>query len=133
MRAIIKYVSLFVVMLMLAGPLAVSALAQDKEEKRPVVIVRPVYYDPFFYDPFYRSYYRDRYFYRNPRQQIVRELAGNERELEKHLAEYHEDGVITAKERKELEDDYKDVRESRKELERYNRYYGGRYYRDYRY
>jgi hypothetical protein len=108
-------------MLMVLGPLAMTIEAQRRGHRPPrVVVVRPIY-SPF-YDPFYRSYWRDRYFYQNSRYAAERELAGNERELEKHLAEYRADGVITAKEQRELDDDYKDVRESRERLERYRRY-----------
>jgi hypothetical protein len=59
--------------------------------------------------------------YQEQKFYLERELRGNQRELEEHQAKYRADGVITAKERRELEDDYKDVRESREKLNRFLR------------
>jgi hypothetical protein len=97
-----------------------------KVVRKPVIVRQYVYYDPFWqsrywghYGPYaYNPYYR----YRDQRYRLERELAGNERELAKHLRKYNADGVITAKERRELDDDFKDVRESRERLSRYSRY-----------
>jgi hypothetical protein len=96
--------------------------------RRPVVVRSYVYRDPFwysrYYDPFYSSYYYDPY--RQAREQqyyLQSRVAGNERELQKHLQKYRADGVITAKERRELDDDIRDVQKSRQNLRRYSRYY----------
>ena len=113
-------------MFMFSVGLVYEASAQNRRYltvRRPVIVRTYVYRDPFwrsrYYDPYYYSpYYR----YQEQRYYLQRELAGNQRELNKHLRKYRADGVITAKERRELADDYKDVRESRARLLRYSRY-----------
>ena len=120
-----------VAILMFGGALALDASAQTRGRvivRRPV-IVRPVvrpywYYDRFSpywgYSRFYNPYWDSPYMrYQEQKFYLERELRGNQRELEKHQAKYRADGVITAKERRELEDDYKDVRESRERLNRF--------------
>lgn len=115
---------------MLAGGFITEASAQRRVVyvRRPVVVRNYVYRDPFWryryygYSPFYDSYY-----YQSPYEQYLerryylqRELAGNQRELAKHQRKYRADGVITAKEARELADDIKDVRESTARLRRYS-------------
>lgn len=70
------------------------------------------YYDPYFYDPYLREK-REKYY-------LEKELQGNRRELRKHLEKYKADGVITAKEQKELDDDYKDVAKAERKLREFN-------------
>lgn len=121
---------------LLIGSTVVSTSAQTRRGtvrviRRPVV-VRPYYgysnwywRNRYFYDPFYSDFYfydpylnaqRQRYY-------LQQELSGNERELAKHLEKYRADGVITAKEQKELDDDYKDVAKSKRKLADFNRKY----------
>jgi len=109
---------------LLIGSAVVSTSAQQRGTiiYRPVV-VRPFYgynrfwnrwYDPFWGDPsFYDPYYRER----QQRAYLQGAVKGNRRELQKHLEKYNKDGVITAKERAELEDDYRDVRRAEQRLE----------------
>jgi hypothetical protein len=120
-------------LMMLAGGLVTQAEAQRRvvAVRRPVIVRNYVYHDPFWrtryygYSPFYNSYY-----YQSPYEQYLeqryyaqRELAGNQRELAEHQRKYRADGVITAKEARELADDIKDVRESAARLRRYSRSY----------
>lgn len=104
---------------------------------RPVVVRRPVYRDPFWrtrywgrrhYDPFYDPYYYSPYLqYKDQETRLRQELAGNRRELNEHLSKYRADGVITEKERRELEDDRKDVANSERRLREFNREYAVNY------
>jgi hypothetical protein len=116
--------------LMFAGALALDAPAQTRGNTvvrrpvivRPVVIRQPYWgysawrspyywgYDPYWSSPYLR--YQEEKFY------LEQRVRGNERELAKHKEKYQADGVITAKERRELEDDVKDVREARARLNR---------------
>jgi hypothetical protein len=123
-------------MLMLTGGTVMTAEAQTRQTiiRRPVsrpIIVRRIYRNPFYrarywryYDPFYADLYKSPYErYLEERWYAERELAGNQRELAKHREKYAADGVITAKERKELEDDVRDVQKARARLNRLNRNY----------
>ena len=106
-----------------AGAFVFSADAQRRTVYRPVVIYRPVYARPYwgyrYYDPFWRDMYRTPYErYLEDRWYARRELAGNQRELARHREKYSADGVITAKERRELEDDIRDVQKARARLAR---------------
>ena len=122
--------------LMFGGALALDASAQTRGNavvvRRPVVVRRVVtrpywgwglyrgYRNPYwgysgFYDPYYDSPYLR---YQEQKFYLERELAGNQRELAKHQEKYRRDGVITAKEQRELEDDVKDVRNARAKLSR---------------
>lgn len=120
-----KFILIASAILFLSVGLVYEANAQSRVRviRRPVIVRTYVYRDPFwrthYSDPFYRSYLRDR----ERQYYLERDLEGNRRELAKHLRKYHADGVITAKERRELADDYKDVRESIEDLRRYGRYY----------
>lgn len=105
-----------------------SAQSRIRVIRRPVIVRSYVYRDPFwrsryygygYYDPFYSSYLRQQ----EQRYYLERDLEGNRRELAEHLRKYRADGVITAKERRELEDDYKDVADSVRDLRRYGGYY----------
>lgn len=138
-----KFLTLFFAMFMIAGGLVVTAAAQrrgatvTRTVQRPIV-VRRYYrtYDPFwrtrywgspyyggygFYDPYYYSPYLR---YKDQQVRLAQELAGNRRELQEHLRKYRADGVITAKEQRELDDDYKDVRNAEIRLRQFNRNYG---------
>lgn len=110
--------------IMLGAGLVYEASAQRRVVRRPIIVRTYVYRDPFwysrYYDPYYYSPYRR---YAEQRYYLERDLEGNRRELAKHLRKYRADGVITAKERRELEDDYKDVRESTMRLRRFRRNY----------
>lgn len=112
------------------GAFVSSSEAQTRRiVRRPVVVYRPVYVSPYwgysrYYDPFYSSFYQSPYErYQEERYYALRELDGNQRELAKHREKYAADGVITAKERRELEDDVRDVAKARQRLARLNRYY----------
>lgn len=120
--------------LMFGGGLALDASAQGRRGNsvsrgtRPIIvrrIIRPHWglrrhywgYNSF-YDPYWRSPYMR---YQEQKYYLERELRGNERELREHQEKYRADGQVTAKEQRELEDDYKDVREARAKLSRFNR------------
>jgi hypothetical protein len=77
------------------------------------------YYDPFWAD-FYKTPYER---YLEERWYAERELAGNQRELQKHQLKYRADGYISPKEQKELADDIRDVQKARARLNRLNRNY----------
>ena len=141
MRLRSKFLSLIFAMFVVIGGLAVSsASAQSRGSgttaQRPIVVRTVVYRRPYynrywgsrFYDPFYDSYYYSPYLRVKDQEYRLRsELAGNRRELQKHLEKYRADGVITAKERRELDDDYKDVANSERKLRAFSREYGLNY------
>ena len=141
MRLRSKFLSLIFAMFVVIGGLAVSsASAQSRGSgttaQRPIVVRTVVYRRPYynrywgsrFYDPFYDSYYYSPYLRVKDQEYRLRsELAGNRRELAKHLEKYRADGVITAKEQRELNDDYKDVANSERKLRAFNREYGLNY------
>ncbi len=120
--------------LMFGGALALDTSAQTRGRviiRRPVVVrpvVRPYWYYNRLYSPYwgysryYNPYWDSPYMrYQEQKFYLERELRGNQRELEEHQAKYRADGIITAKEARELDDDYKDVRESRAKLNRFLR------------
>lgn len=119
------------VMLFLGAGAVYEASAQRRvvTVRRPVIVTTYGYYNPYYrtryyYDPFYDPYYYSPYLRaQEQRYYLEQRLAGNRRELNEHLRKYRADGVITAKERRELDDDYKDVRESMLQLRRYSRNY----------
>lgn len=130
-----KLFSLVFAAILIIGGLTVSASAQRRRERtvrRPVIVrtyvARPYYYRPYyygywnrgFYDPFYDPYFSDPYL-RAQRQRyyLEEELKGNQRELKQHLEKYNRDGVITEKERKELDDDYRDVAKAKRKLQEF--------------
>ena len=126
-----KFLTLIFAMFLFIGFAAIDASAQRRGGGRVVrrpVIVRQYYYvrpDPFWYwDRWNDAYFYDPYL--NARRQqyyLQQQLAGNRRELRKHLEKYRADGVITAKERRELDDDYRDVAKAERKLrEFYGRY-----------
>ena len=127
-----KFLTIAFAMFMLAAGFAYQAEAQTvRVIRRPVIVRNYVYRDPFWrtryrsYSPLYDSYYSSPYLrFQEQRFALQSELAGNQRELEKHLRKYRADGVITAKERNELDDDYRDVQRARENLRRFTRYYG---------
>ena len=141
MRLRSKFLSLLFAMFVVIGGLAVSsASAQSRGSgttaQRPIVVRTVVYRRPYynrywrsrFYDPFYDSYYYSPYLRVKDQEYRLRsELAGNRRELQKHLEKYRADGVITAKEQRELDDDYKDVANSERKLRQFTREYGLNY------
>jgi hypothetical protein len=99
---------------------------------RPVAVRRVYWRNPFyprFYDPFYDPYFYDPYL-RERRERYYREqsLRSKERELRKHREKYGRDGVITAKEQRELDDDIRDVQKARAKLAEHRRDYYGRNY-----
>ena len=131
MRYTKKFLTLFFAAFLLIGSAAISTQAQRRGGvrvyRRPV-IVRPYYYNPFGYYSYWgsryygSSFYGDPYFYdpylnaQRQRYYLREELKGNKRELRKHLEKYKADGVITPKERKELNDDYRDVEKATRKL-----------------
>lgn len=125
--------------LMFGGALALDTSAQTRSRGnvagrtvvvRPVIVRRPYYgyrsrfYNPYwgygFYDPYFDSPYLR---YQDQKFRLQQELRGNERELAQHQEKYRADGVITAKEQRELQDDVEDVQESRARLNRFLRNY----------
>jgi hypothetical protein len=112
--------------ILLLGSAAVSASAQRRGGGR--VIVRPVVVRPYygfrhrFWNSWYDPFYGDPYFYdpylraREQQNYLQGDLNGNRKELRKHLEKYNADGVITAKEQKELNDDYRDVEKAERRL-----------------
>ncbi len=134
----VKRIGVFLVaiILLMAG-MVISASAQRRVRSvqrvvhKPVIIRRVYWRNPFYhryYDPFYDPYFYNPYL-RARQERYYREerVRGNERELRKHREKYGRDGVITAKERRELDDDIRDVQKSRAKLREYNRYYGRNY------
>jgi hypothetical protein len=139
-----KFLSFLFAIMILAGGLVYEASAQTRRGtvvvRRPV-IVRQYVYSPYRYSPYWGSRYwgytpyaysgfYDPYYYQTPyqrfleqRYQAQRELAGNRRELAEHQRKYNADGVLTEKERRELADDIKDVREAEARLRYLNRNY----------
>lgn len=137
-----KLITLVFAAVLLIGGMVTSASAQRRGVRvinRPVVVrtyvarpyvVRPYYYgynrlwNYGYYDPFYDPYFYDPYL-RAQRQRyyLQQELRGNQRELSKHLEKYRADGVITAKERRELDDDYRDVAKAKRKLAEFERNY----------
>ena len=127
-----KFLTLIFAMFLLIGLAAVDASAQQRRGggrvvQRPIVIrqyyVRP---NPFWYwDSWRRPYYYYDPYLEARRQQyyLRRELAGNKEELRKHLEKYNADGVITAKEQRELDDDYRDVERAERKLGEFNERY----------
>jgi hypothetical protein len=107
---------------LLMGMAAVTASAQTRKHRvvRYYYVQRDPFWswnswgNPYYYDPYY-SERQQRYYMEN-------RLQGNRRELAQHLEKYNADGVITTKERRELEDDYKDVDRARADLNRYRNY-----------
>ena len=125
-----KILSLGFMIFMLGVGFVYEASAQRRivTVRRPVIVRSYIYRDPFwrsryysgFYDPYYYSPYLR---HQEQRYYLERELAGNRRELSEHLRKYRADGVITAKEQRELDDDYRDVRRSTERLRRFSRNY----------
>ncbi|HEX8248493.1 MAG TPA: hypothetical protein VF599_10000 [Pyrinomonadaceae bacterium] len=126
-----KLLTLIFAAVLFIGFAAVDASAQRRGGGRFIqrpIVVRQYYvrrYNPYwywnswdsayFYDP-YLSARRQRYYLEN-------ELRGNREELRKHLEKYNADGVITAKEREELDDDYRDVARAQRNLNNFRRRY----------
>ena len=123
------FLTLVFALFLSAGAFVSSTEAQVRRVVRPVVVYRPIYARPYwgyrrYYDPFYSSFYQTPYErYQEERYYAQRELSGNQRELAEHQEKYSRDGVITAKERRELEDDVRDVAKARQRLANLNRYY----------
>jgi hypothetical protein len=126
-----KFLTLIFAAVLFIGLTAVDASAQRRGGGRFIqrpVVVRQYYvrrYNPFWH----RNYWYDSYFYdpylseRRQRYYLESELNGNRRELRQHLEKYNADGVITAKERKELDDDYRDVARAQRKLNQFRRRY----------
>lgn len=126
-----KLLTLFFAAILLIGSAVISTQAQRpgvvRVYRRPI-IVRPYYYSPFSHWNYWGdSFYGDPYFYdpylRAQRQKyyLQQKLNGNKRELRKHLEKYNADGVITAKEREELDDNYRDVEKATRKLKEFER------------
>jgi hypothetical protein len=114
-----------------------SGVTVTSTRTQPIVVRRVVYRDPFwrsrywgrrYYDPFYDPYYYSPYLqYKDQETRLRQELAGNRRELAQHLRKYRADGVLTDKERRELDDDYRDVARSERRLREFNGNYAVNY------
>ena len=128
-----KFLTIFFAMFMLASGFTYEASAQRRVYvRRPVVVRSFVYRDPFwrsryygYGSPYYDSFYSQSPYqrYQEQRYYLERDLVGNQRELAKHQRKYRADGVITAKEARELQDDINDVRKSQARLRSLGRYY----------
>lgn len=141
MRLKSRFLSLmFALLFVIGGITAGQASAQTRSGgtsvQRPIVVRTVVYRRPYYnrfwrsryYDPFYDPYYYSPYLRAKDQEYRLRQaLAGNRRELAKHLEKYRADGVITAKERRELDDDYKDVAKAERKLRRFTSEYGLNY------
>ena len=145
MRTKKKILTLLFSMLIASVGFVITAEAQTarggvtvtRTQSRPVVVRRIVYRDPFwrsrywgrrYYDPFYDPYNYSPYLQLKDQEARLRqELAGNRRELAKHLSKYQADGVLTDKEQRELADDRKDVANSERMLREFNRNYSINY------
>ena len=141
MRTRNKFIALIFTMFLGAGGFVINAEAQTRNggvtvtstQRRPVIVRRGIYRDPFwrsrywgsrYYDPFYDPYYSSPYLqYKDQETRLRQELAGNRRELAEHLEKYQADGVITAKEKLELDDDYRDVAKAERKLREFRREY----------
>jgi hypothetical protein len=127
MKFTVKFLTLIFAMFLFIGIAATDASAQRRGGRRIYrpVIVRQYYYNPYWYldswryDSFYNPYLSER----RQRYYLQNELCGNREELRKHLEKYNADGIITAKEREELNDDYRDVRRSELKLKDFDRRY----------
>jgi hypothetical protein len=123
------FLTLVFALIFSAGAFVSSSHAQTRLVIRRPVVYRSVYYRPFgfhryYYDPFWADMYKTPYErYLEERYYAQNELSGNQRELAKHQEKYSRDGVITAKERRELEDDVRDVAKARARLNQLNRNY----------
>ena len=111
-----------VIVFMSAGAVGVSAQQKKGKVERPIVIY---YYDPFWslnrwrYDS-YDPYFYDPYLRERRQVYYLREEVRDAREdLKEHMDEFNSDGIITAEERRELNDDYADLNEALSELEEY--------------
>ena len=141
MRARSKILTLVFTMLVASAGFVITTEAQTRRggvtvtrtTSRPVIVRRGIYRDPFwrsrywgsrYYDPYYYSPYLQ---YKDQETRLRQELAGNRRELSQHLSKYRADGVLTDKERRELEDDRKDVANSESRLREFNRNYSMNY------
>jgi hypothetical protein len=125
MRYLKRFAMLFSLLIVLYGASAIPAEAQRRVAvRRPVAVYHQPYwgggfgwryggfgYDPYFYDPYLREQ-RDKYY----AQQDVRD---SRKELAKHQEKYYADGVITAKEQKELNENQKDYNKAVRKLNRY--------------
>jgi hypothetical protein len=133
-----NFLTIAFVFVLLIGASVISASAQTRGSQRIVVrrpvVVRPIVVRPYYgyrrywnrrYDPFYSDlYFYDPYLNAQcQRYYLQQELRGNQRELEKHLKKYRADGVITTKEREELNDDYRDIEKAKRKLAEFNRRY----------
>ena len=144
MRTRSKILTLVFTMFVVAAGFVITTEAQTRRgvtvtrtTSRPVVVRRTIYRDPFwrsrywgsrYYDPFYDPYYYSPYLqYKDQETRLRQELAGNRRELNEHLSKYRADGVLTDKERRELEDDRKDVANSERRLREFSRNYSVNY------
>lgn len=135
----IKYIGIFLSAIMLLTVIFVAdSLGQRRGNsvrggnKRPVIVRRVYWGNPFYhrryYDPFYDPYFHDPYLRaRRDRYYREEELRGNERELREHREKYGRDGVITAKEQRELDDDVRDVQKARAKVREHREYYGRNY------
>ena len=132
-----QFLTLVFTFFLIAGTFVVAADAQRRgsnsagsTNRRPVIVRRYIVRDPFwrsryygawgYYDPYWSSPYLR---YQDQKFSLERELRGNISELRKHQEKYRADGYISPKERRELEDDIKDVENSRRELRAFTRRY----------
>jgi hypothetical protein len=127
-----EFLTLVLAAVLFIGAMVADASAQTRRGGRVInrpVVVRTYVARPYLYSPYYYGYNRfSRFGYYDPylraqrqRYYLEQELRGNERELRQHLEKYNHDGVITAKEREELDDDYRDVAKAKRKLQEFNR------------
>ena len=128
MRYAKRFTVLISAIFMLACTLVVDISAQSgrRTVKRPVVVrywVRdPFWYSRGMYDPFYDPYFYDPYL-REQRERYYREKAVKDarKKIAKNNEKYGSDGVLTAKERKKLNEDREKYGRAVRRLNEFNR------------
>lgn len=128
-----KILTLAFAMVLLIGSAAIATQAQRRTGGTRVIvrpsIVRPYYGYRRYWNRRYNPFYSSLYFYdpyleaQRQRNYLQNELNGNQKELRKHLEKYRADGVITAKEQEELNDDYRDIERAKRNLAAFDRRY----------
>lgn len=135
MKRLRHLITIMLAVFVVAGTLVISTSAQTRirrSVRQPGVVRYVVVRDPFwryryYRDPFWGYGYYDPYWdspylrYMDRKYRLERELQGNLNELRKHRAKYTADGYLTAKERRELADDIRDVERSRRKLNAFTR------------
>ncbi|MGE3466820.1 MAG: hypothetical protein AB7J13_07785 [Pyrinomonadaceae bacterium] len=112
--------------LVVAG-LAVTASAQDQKPDRPAVVKYYWVPDPFWRSRWYDPFYDDRFYSYDPYLQYRREkfykqekVSEEAEELQKERRKARRDGVITAEEREEINEERAEYMKALEELESFH-------------